>query len=253
MQHSDDESREAAVVSWYLDESGTDDPSPTAVVGGLLVNKYHFGSFQGAWNPILKKHGIEPPLHMKDFRRPNGRLADVSNHQRKALFEEIVPLINTHKVYSMAATLTTAKYDQYFSKTFKKESMGVYGSCFILFTLMNHLLAQQNKRDDRIPFLMDTGNPYKHHVVEAHEAMVELQKAEFFNLGSLTFDDDEQIQALQAADVVAWASRQSTIGPFTNGYEPLSGLFDEAHVQEPYPEKALEELAAKLQAMGAKL
>jgi hypothetical protein len=41
------------------------------------------------------------------------------------------------------------------------------------------------------------------------------------------------------------ASRVKAQGDaFTNGYEPLGGLFDEAHFQAQYPEKSLAEFAA---------
>jgi hypothetical protein len=42
MHHSNDPDREALVVTCYLDESATDGSTPTAVVGGLLVNSSHF-------------------------------------------------------------------------------------------------------------------------------------------------------------------------------------------------------------------
>jgi len=72
MHQSDDESRQAAIVTCYLDESGTQEGAPIAVVGELLLNKANFASLDAAWWPMLVKHSIEPPLHMKDFRRPGG-------------------------------------------------------------------------------------------------------------------------------------------------------------------------------------
>src|ERR1022692_1046571 len=85
MHQSDDESRQAAVVTCYLDESGTHEGAPIAVVGGLLLNKARFGALDGGWDSMLAAHSIPPPLHMNEFRRPDGRLADVSNDSRRAL------------------------------------------------------------------------------------------------------------------------------------------------------------------------
>jgi hypothetical protein len=69
------------------------------------------------------------------------------------------------------------------------------------------------------------------------------------NVGSLTFDDDKLWSALQAADIIAWASRvRAQSDHFHNGYEPLAGLFDNAHIQEKYPEKALAQLSARIDA-----
>lgn len=61
----------------YIDESGTDSNLPIAVVAGLLVN------FKGAfwlslgWDRALKKHGIDGPIHMREFN-PDNRFRDIS-------------------------------------------------------------------------------------------------------------------------------------------------------------------------------
>jgi len=124
MHQSDDPKRFTSVVTMYLDESATDDAAPVAVVGGLILNKDGFESFDEAFPKLLEKHGIPPPLHMKDFWRPQGRLANVTNNTRFDLFTELVPLINKCKLYSVAATLTTAKYKKHFEAKFRKRRNG---------------------------------------------------------------------------------------------------------------------------------
>ena len=111
-----------------------------------------FGHFDDVWPNILAKHSVGPPLHMKDFRRPKGRLAHLSNRERQTLFEDVVHAINKHKIYSIAAVLTTDQYRKQFSSRFCKEGMGVYGACFILCCQMNHILAKQNNYSERIAF-----------------------------------------------------------------------------------------------------
>lgn len=241
MQQSDDPNRLASVVTLYLDESATDDASPMAVVGGLLLNKSGFSVLDSEWLSILAKYTIEPPLHIKDFRRPAGRLADVPNDVRRLLFADLAALINRCKLYSVAATLTTANYHRYFEPEFQKRGMSFYGTCFMLCAYMTHKLSEQNSYTQRIPILMDTGNPYAEHVRGAHAEMQE-ERWSGLNVGALTFDDDKLWTPLQAADVIAWASRvKGQSGSFHNGYEPLVDLFDEAHAQAEYPEKAMKE------------
>ncbi len=246
MHRSHDRTRLASVVTLYLDESATEDSAPVAAVGGVLLNASGFDAMDGEWLEILRKHNVDPPLHMKDFRRPDGRLADVTNATRLLLFSDVTELINRCKIHSIAATLTTADYRKHFSKDFRQTKLGLYGACFILCAHLNHLLAARENYPHRIPFLLDSGNPYAEHVREAHS---EMQKDHWIELkaGSLTFDDDKLWSPLQAADVIAWASRvQEQSGTFSNGYEPLAGLFDEAHEQHAFPESALAELAAKV-------
>jgi hypothetical protein len=248
MHRSDEESRQVAVVTFYLDESGTHEGSAIAVVGGLLLNKEGFRALDDTWREILARHSILPPLHMKEFRRPDGRLADVSNDQRRALFSDVVKVINENKIYSIAASLTPDRFKKYFDKTFRRETMSVYGMCFILCAHRNYLRTQQNHYDENIPFLMDSGNQYAEHVRAAHAAMQEDQW-KTMRVGSLTFDKDEDWSPLQAADVIAWASRTRVQrGSFDNGYEPLAGLFDKAHDQQGYLEDVFADLAMSLEA-----
>jgi hypothetical protein len=246
MHQSDEESRQAAVVTCYLDESGTHEGAPIAVVGGLLLNQQGFQKLDEAWPQILTKSSILPPLHMSEFRRPNGRLAYVSVDQRRALFTDLVRVINENKIYSIAASLTAEHFQKYFDKQFRRETMSMYGMCFILCAHANYLLTQQNQYDEKIPFLMDSGNQYAEHVRAAHAAMQE-EGWKTMRVGSLTFDRDEDWFPLQAADLIAWASRVKAMGDsFDNGYEPLAALFDQAHAQQGYPEEAIAQLAAAL-------
>lgn len=249
MHQSEDPKRLASVVTLYLDESATDDAAPIAVVGGLLLNKEGFESLDEAFPKLLKKHGVPPPLHIKDFRRPQGRLANVSDETKHALFMDLVPLINSAKLYSIAATLTTAQYKKHFEANFRKKGMGLYGVCFMMCAIINQKLAEFNSYDKRIPFLMDAGNPYADHVRGAHAALQQAS-SKYKSIGSLAFDDDKLWSPLQAADVIAWASRvREQTGQFTNGYEPLAGLFDDAHEQPCLPESAYDDLATAIQVL----
>lgn len=181
---------------------------------------------------------------MKDFRRPDGRLADISDERRRALFVDATAAINKHKVYSVASTLTTADYRKYFGAPHLKQTMGFYGICFMLALRLNYEIAAANQYTGRIPLLLDGGNEYAGQVREAHAVS---QEIDFPNAGSLTFDDDRLVNALQAADVITWASRVRAMGePFSAAYEPLSGLFDPAHEERRFPEDMIAKLADSL-------
>ena len=132
MHQSDDVERLTSVVTLYLDESATDDTAPIACVGGLLSNKTNFQALGSAWGPMLEHHGIAPPLHIKNFRRPNRRLAVVSNDAKRALFADAIGIINACKTYSVAGTVASADYNSYFDKSFRKEGMSMYGACLLV-------------------------------------------------------------------------------------------------------------------------
>jgi len=246
MHHSDEADRRSLAVTCYLDESGTDDLAPTAVVAGVVLNKRRFFSLDRLWGEMLARHGVEPPLHMREFGR-KGRLRHIGKNERRALFSAAADLINSHKVYTVAATLTQAQFKTLLTPDIRK-TMGAYGMCFILCVYLNHLVAQQKQYRPNIAYVLDTGNNCKHQVIEAHGAMKEWQHSKPLHVGALAFEDDKQVGALQAADVTAWGVRRKMIGSsFKSGFEPIKEILDEHdHIQEEWTKKVLTHLSDSL-------
>ena len=61
-------------LSWYLDDSGSDDGSPLVTCGGLSMTRIDLKHFTARWTKMYEgyKHKfsgytLEPPLHMSDF------------------------------------------------------------------------------------------------------------------------------------------------------------------------------------------
>ncbi|HKO12044.1 MAG TPA: hypothetical protein VJV22_08750 [Acidobacteriaceae bacterium] len=117
---------------------------------------------------------------------------------------------------------------------------------------MNHELAKANNYPDTIPIIMDTGNPQKGHVIEAHEFMLtEWQRTiGDLHLGSLTFDDDTRLNILQAADVIAWETRRRACGlRLLPGLEPVEQLLtseQERHAEMSWKPELLRGFGSKL-------
>jgi hypothetical protein len=235
------------VVTCYLDESGTDDLSPTAVVGGVIMNEPQFVSFDKVWSLLLSKHDV-PFVHMNEFGK-HGKLGHLTIEQRRALFADLVPAINDHKLFSVVSTLTTAEYDNHLSSLFDRKTMGVYGTCFILCAVSIHKLAEQQKHSDKIAYLLDGGNSYRHHVLEAHKTMRDWEH--FLHVGSIGFGDDEEIMALQSADMISWSARRKITGHFPAGFEQLADLVPVSdgthpHLQTSFSDELLALLAEAL-------
>lgn len=114
-----------SAVTFYLDESATDGGTPDAVVAGVLLNESHFDALDKRWKKLVADHHLGTSLHMKDFGK-HGKHANLSEPEREAIFSDVVPIINTCKIYSIAATLTVAEYNSHFNPELKEE-MGLYG------------------------------------------------------------------------------------------------------------------------------
>src|SRR5215469_14884698 len=84
---------ESAFVRLYIDESGDENPgTPHAVMGGLLLNANGFGPFEDEWDKMLQKHGIEAPLHMREFGQ-HGRFGKMPKRGRYELLSQAADLI----------------------------------------------------------------------------------------------------------------------------------------------------------------
>jgi hypothetical protein len=244
----DTSDKEAAAVRLYLDESGTRDPNtPQAVVGGMIINRPNFLHFEECWDGMLEKHGTAAPLHMREFT-PHGRFAGISPLCRRELFLEVAELIDSHKVASIAATLTNAEYEATVPIEVRRV-FSVYGMCFNLAVVMNHKLAE-GEYGGEIPFILDTGNPYTDHVREAHAAILQRQKeGSFLHAGDLFFDDDAEFGALQAADIIAWGARRLASGlSFPPGLEVIGDILapHNGHNENNWKAEWLKELRERL-------
>ena len=236
----------SANVRLYLDESGTNDPStPEAVIGGMLINDSYHLHFEESWRVLLKEFGVQAPLHMREFT-PHGRLANISSADRRRLFVRVVDLISYHRIASLAAVLTNQEYEAAIPLEIRNQ-FSVYAMCFNLIVVMNHKLAE-GSYGSPIPFILDSGNPYAEHVRQAHAAAMRFQRQEhFLNVGSLQFEDDSTLGALQAADVIAWGVRRRlSRRPFPAGFEPIPQIFEHGHNESPWTQELLKELAEGL-------
>jgi Protein of unknown function (DUF3800) len=245
MHHdSDNPGTETAVLRSYLDESGGEDPNtPYSVLGGMLIEKPALDLFEDEWDKMLLGHGVVGGLHMKEFYRPHGRFAYISDHLRQELFSEACYLIHKYRAVTMASTLSNQEYRACIPESVRK-SFSVYAMGFSLIVMMNHKLAEFNKHTDPIP--------------KAHSFMLKrFQPVAFLHLGSLTFDDDKVWGVLQASDLIAWGTRRRVSGVSfePGGFSPIGNfltLDDSHHAEIPWKLDWLKEFGANLATMIAK-
>jgi Protein of unknown function (DUF3800) len=224
MHHSKDSKRASLVLAHYIDDSGSHDQSQIVVMGGPVFLQRDFFSFHYEWDRILSMHGVTGPIHMKDFGK-NGRLGYLTYDQRRTLFSDLVYLINSRKAYSLTVELDSAKIQSIFpAKKFRKLMSGpalAFYQCMIL----DSIIARKHPQMSKVAFVVATSDCNceivdGHNFIQSYEARTEFQM-----VGSLTFDTPQNVNALQAADMVAWANRRKGLGDtFHKGFEPLELL-----------------------------
>jgi len=241
------DSRLAAMLHCYLDESATEGDTPVAVVAGVVLEMDRFAWLDIAWQRAIIKHQAEPYIHMKDFAQ-HGRFKGWSARARTALFTDLAEIIMEHKRYSIAARLMPSEYNRHFSAFPPDRKLSIYSMCFLMLAMVQGRYAENSKYKDKIPFLMDDGNKYWAEVKHAHNFLANaFQEIYPVHVGSLSFGDDKEVRALQAADVIAWTVRRKISGgAFTNGFEPLLDVLGETHLEHPVEEAWMAEIAGEI-------
>lgn len=181
---------------------------------------------------------------MKEFG-PTGKYKDVRSEGRRALFSDIARVINDSKAssgFTTVATLDSAQYRDAFNGI---TEFSVYGACFNTIVMMHGVIAEMEGYADPIAYVLDEGNEFKHDILEAHAFMRNNER----NVGTLAFDSDNRLAALQAADVVAWAARRRLASELKSGFEPLAAIFENGrHVEVPYKREWMIAVAGGLRA-----
>lgn len=224
----------------YLDDSGTDGLSPIVVIGGPVMQRLHFKEFAKRWRRLLDSYKIFGSLHMQDFVRPYGRHIGINPEMKLGLFRSVVRLINEHKLYSLSVDIPQAEFKSQLSEEVQKNLMGPYALAFFSVILANQHLASTRHHEGKTAYLVDTGSSHQDQLVFAHHAILELEKGrpEKRFTGVLGFDSDENVAALQAADVIAWAARRRELGKLCDEFAPLRGVLSKnkpshAHISIP--------------------
>ncbi len=227
MHHSDDPTRISSAVTCYCDDSGSHEEAAIAVVGGMLMNKPSFLDFDANWKDILHEFRIDG-LHMKDFVRPYGKHVTMKREMKIALFTSAVKAILTHRIYTFSVSVPQADYKALLSKKVYREIMGAYTMAFFATIVMNVVIATATGYKNRIAYLVDKGSDHHHEQMNAAHTVVlqwEKHKALESRVGSLTADLDDNVTALQAADIVAWSYHRKKESTLEGEFIPLLDIF----------------------------
>jgi Protein of unknown function (DUF3800) len=239
MHHSDDPNNEVLALECYLDESGTDDTCPKAVIAGILLDRPRFLRIEKEWSELLAEKKIDPPLHMNEFGE-HGIFGSMSPEDRFSLFTRAVDIINTFKIWSVSATLSKQEFNTYFATAGQLPpqvaSRVMYEFC--LATLIHKIDSMVDewkpKYNPKIAYLLDSGVPYPEVVIEVANK-IEKAFGPPYNYETVTHGQDKKIPALQVADMVAWGVRRKVSNKtFLNGFEPIEDIFIKKHVASSF-------------------
>jgi len=227
MHHSRSPHRKTMVATCYLDESATDGGSPIAVVGGVILESGDYELLAEEWSAMLDQFSIRPSLHRKDYGL-HGRFVSMPSGKKSDVFASACSIIKTYRAYTISVTLSSADYRESLSDISKSEH-SLYELCCLGAIVSNGKMAAANNCHEPIALMLDSGNPFADQVRQAHKEAERYSKLYGIpgNVGSMTFQNDEDVPALQAADIVCWAARRKVSGSrFFTESKPMEELID---------------------------
>ena len=231
MHHSYLPNRATMALTAYYDDSGSDAASPITVIGGPVMSHEAFLEFEDKWSQLLDSYGIPHPLHMKDFSQ-HGKHAGLSTEVKRELFGKVARLINDLKLFSTSIGVPQPEFNSALPQKYRGKRLGPYVLAFLCAVLTNKSLCDQSilYGERTIAYLVDHGSAGKGQILDAHTAIVEIERSRggIRNTGSLAFDVDDRVSALQAADVVAWSARRRAFyGGLREEFAPLEEVLSE--------------------------
>jgi|SRR3954469_5166034 hypothetical protein len=123
--------------------------------------------------------------------------------------------------------------------------MGPYALAFISIVLAYHELAKQLKYDGMVGYVVDKGQKrHSEQLNGAHSAIIawEQKGSRQSHTGPIVLDYDHRVNALQAADVVAWSyHRDLEASEFGDEFMPLKEklLAHDRHSSIPIPKEGI--------------
>jgi len=227
MHHSNDPLRRSFPAACYLDDSGTHENSRLAVIGGPVMVKEQFTAFHLGWDTVLSRHEITETIHMREFTKPEGKFAYLTEDQRRALFSDLVHEIKQNTANSVSASVLEQDFEEFFPRAKFKRLFGPAPLAFIWCIVINLTLAENAPSMPKVSYLVaESDNPAQ--MLEAHAFMRDYAESREDGgelIGSIAFDTPANVYALQAADMIAWSNRRKQLKiPFDRGFEPLERL-----------------------------
>lgn len=227
MHHSKGQDRQTTVLACYVDDSGTDNQSPLVVLGACVMDRDAFIRFDGKWRRMLDQYRIES-LHMTDFVRPYGKHIGMYQELKIALFTEAAGTINRRKDSSFSIIVSNAEFKKAIPPKMQRAAIGPYAAAFIGLALMNSKIANVHDYPDKVAYLVDEGSSFAEQLRLGHLLVKAFEKGQGARIrtGSFAFANDEEVSALQGADVVAWSARRKFSGDaLVNEFAPLNSIF----------------------------
>ncbi len=205
------EHRKLAMLTIFLDDSGTDGKGDICVLAGYIATVERWKAFSDAWDAELQAEPKITHLKMSDANGRHGQFRGWDDTVRDRKLERLIEIINRH-VLGGIASLVGHKAYRSAAKGYLPETVDhPYWLCFnqIIHKTLEHY--GQDYPNEKINFVFDTqGKGFERRAGFMTDYARQLYEASprGDQFGMLSFASDRDMLPLQAADLLAWHIRR---------------------------------------------
>jgi Protein of unknown function (DUF3800) len=208
------EARWFAVLSCYLDDSGTDESNPVVTVAGYIARDDNWKLFEGDVEKWFTEFNVGV-LHAKELRSTDNDFKDWKVLRKHAFVSRICQEMNKHLLMGLTTSAAKERYKERATGSDKKRVVTAYSSCFnmIIDWILRDIRLGKIVNEEGVALILEAGNKNNSEVQILFNEI-----REKFNLHevlrSISFVPKISSRAIQIADLLAFYSRRSAVALF---------------------------------------
>jgi len=198
-----------AVLTAYIDESGTHTQSPIMGLGGFVSDTGRWESFERRWQNFLDWAGI-PFFHMTDFENRKQIYEGWSDEKRLTAIKRICKIIRQSALFGFQSAIVKRDYEA-LSDSDRRLIGDEYTLCANQCGQFVAEWQRKTGRDEPVAYVFEAGAPganILHRVFTNTLNNEKLRKK--FQLLSIRFERKHDFKPLQAADIMAYEAPKQT-------------------------------------------
>jgi hypothetical protein len=214
------------MLSAYFDDSGTHPTSEIVVLAGAIGTHYQWQYLSDLWAEKLAKPSPgKPPLerfHMAPCQAADGEFAGWSRTATDYLVHELTNIILRCGVWCYGCAVPRKDWDELVTGRLRVAMGDSEGTCARACYVAVQKVAAEHVWDNEVAFIFDN----RPHRFEENKKIFEVFQSEIFRKSSLSFESNQKVLPLQAADLIAWQVYQYSHSLKTGINEKTESTFD---------------------------
>jgi Protein of unknown function (DUF3800) len=200
-------------ITAYLDDSGTDLPSPVACAAGFISPLAQWKKFEQEWDVARNIEGDEfKHMHMAHcvFGNPDTEFVNWSLEKKRRVLRRLRNIIKRRAVQGIGMAVTKSFYDRLVSEEIKKKVGGNFNFSVLQTMSMVGRWRKSRGIESSIEYVFDWLEPRDERRKELENLLEnECERGAALDdyglvSGGYFFRHKEDVTPLQAADMVAW-------------------------------------------------